>query len=72
HATARTAHGHTDRVDVVTGTWTTHPSPALDTLDAVDAVLIRPDGYVAWTSPGTTDDLTQALDRWFGTARRAL
>ncbi|MET9896562.1 hypothetical protein ABZZ47_41615, partial [Streptomyces sp. NPDC006465] len=34
------------------------------------AVLIRPDGYVAWTSPGTTDDLTQALDRWFTTEDR--
>ncbi|WP_374117665.1 aromatic-ring hydroxylase C-terminal domain-containing protein [Streptomyces sp. XM83C] len=34
-----------------------------------EQVLIRPDGYVAWTSPGTTDDLTQALERWFGTAR---
>ncbi|MER7779716.1 FAD-dependent monooxygenase [Streptomyces sp. NPDC096191] len=57
--TARTARDHTDHVDVVTGTWTTPPDPGLDT------VLIRPDGYVAWTSPGTTDDLTDALDRWF-------
>jgi 2-polyprenyl-6-methoxyphenol hydroxylase-like FAD-dependent oxidoreductase len=71
HTAAQTAHGHTDRVDVVTGTWTTEPgNPAHNTTpDAVDAVLVRPDGYVAWTSPGTTDDLTQALDRWFGTAR---
>ncbi|WP_067283693.1 FAD-dependent monooxygenase [Streptomyces jeddahensis] len=61
--TARAAQDHADRIDVVTGTWTTAPEPALD------AVLVRPDGYVAWTSPGTTDDLTQALDRWFGTAR---
>ncbi|MGW5201789.1 FAD-dependent monooxygenase [Streptomyces spiralis] len=71
---AQAAGGHTDRVDVVTATWTTRPStahsPAVDA--AVDAVLVRPDGYVAWTSPGTADDLTQALDRWFGTARRAL
>ncbi|MFJ8194850.1 FAD-dependent monooxygenase [Streptomyces sp. NPDC096094] len=58
--TAETARDHTDRVDVVTGTWTTPPDPALDT------VLVRPDGYVAWTSPGTTDDLTDALHRWFG------
>ncbi|MFD4263472.1 FAD-dependent monooxygenase [Streptomyces sp. NPDC058534] len=47
-------------VDVVTGTWTTPPHPGLD------AVLVRPDGYVAWTSPGTTDTLTDALGRWFG------
>ncbi|MER5470032.1 FAD-dependent monooxygenase [Streptomyces sp. NPDC002685] len=53
-----------DRVDTVTGTWTTTPEPALD------AVLIRPDGYIAWTSPGTTDDLTQALERWFTTQDR--
>ncbi|MFD9467556.1 hypothetical protein [Streptomyces sp. NPDC060027] len=31
---------------------------------------MRPDGYVAWTSPGTTDDLTQALERWFTTGPR--
>jgi hypothetical protein len=61
-ATTAAAHGHTDRVDAHTGTWTLPAAPA-------DAVLIRPDGYVAWTSPGTTDDLTQALERWFGTAR---
>jgi 2-polyprenyl-6-methoxyphenol hydroxylase-like FAD-dependent oxidoreductase len=58
--TADAVRGRTDRVDVVTGTWTTPPDPALDT------VLVRPDGYVAWTSPGTTDDLTGALHRWFG------
>ena len=35
------------------------------------ALLIRPDGYVAWTRPpagchAVTDDLEQALCRWFG------
>ena len=35
------------------------------------ALLIRPDGYVAWTrppagGPAVTDDLEQALCRWFG------
>ena len=30
-----------------------------------DAILIRPDGYVAWTGPGSTD-LTTALRHWFG------
>ncbi|MZE71103.1 monooxygenase, partial [Streptomyces sp. SID5789] len=58
--TAGTAREHTGHLDVVTATWTAPPDPALDT------VLIRPDGYVAWTSPGTTDDLTDALHRWFG------
>ncbi|MEV6619262.1 hypothetical protein AB0N31_36545, partial [Streptomyces sp. NPDC051051] len=26
----------------------------------------RPDGYVAWTSPGSDHDLTDTLTRWFG------
>ncbi|MEV8309197.1 FAD-dependent monooxygenase [Streptomyces flavidovirens] len=63
-ATGRAAQNHADRIDIITGTWTTDPDPALD------AVLIRPDGYIAWTSPGSTDDLTQALDRWFATSHR--
>ncbi|NBM14398.1 FAD-dependent monooxygenase [Streptomyces sp. GC420] len=62
-ATGHPARHHTDRIDVITATWTTGHDPALD------AVLVRPDGYVAWTSPGSTDDLTQALERWFGTGR---
>jgi hypothetical protein len=52
-----------DRIEVITGTW----APGLD--PALDAVLIRPDGYVAWTSPGSDGDLAGALGRWFGTAR---
>ncbi|MGW0121055.1 FAD-dependent monooxygenase [Streptomyces sp. NPDC003327] len=63
-ALARTAEGLDDRLDVVTGTWAEAPEPALD------AVLVRPDGYVAWTSPGTVDALTDALARWFGTAEQ--
>ncbi|WP_282695364.1 FAD-dependent monooxygenase [Streptomyces sp. CC208A] len=61
---ARLAEGLHDRLDLVTGTWTQTPQPALDT------VLVRPDGYVAWTSPGTVDELTDTLARWFGTAQR--
>ena len=61
-ATAAAADGHRDRVHVVTAAWSL-PGTALD------GVLVRPDGYVAWTSPGTTDDLAQALEHWFGTAR---
>jgi hypothetical protein len=39
--------------------------PVLGSVPAVDAVLVRPDGYVAWTSagPGT---LAAALWTWFG------
>ncbi|MFB6842345.1 FAD-dependent monooxygenase [Streptomyces sp. NPDC056361] len=59
------AAGLADRVDVVAGTWAAAPEAALD------AVLVRPDGYVAWTSPGSVDDLTEALARWFGTGERS-
>ncbi|MFZ3597775.1 FAD-dependent monooxygenase [Streptomyces sp. BH104] len=49
-------------LDHITATWHTPPHPA------PDALLVRPDGHIAWTSPGTTDDLDQAIERWFGTA----
>ncbi|MFE2358582.1 FAD-dependent monooxygenase [Streptomyces parvulus] len=51
-------------LDTVTATWTSTPG------EAADAVLVRPDGYVAWTAPGTADTLTDALARWFGGADR--
>ncbi|OKH96196.1 FAD-dependent monooxygenase [Streptomyces uncialis] len=60
---ARIADGWNDRVDVVTGDW----APGRGT--PPDAVLIRPDGYVAWTSTGGGNGLSDALGRWFGTAR---
>ncbi|MFF0566456.1 FAD-dependent monooxygenase [Streptomyces sp. NPDC004041] len=63
-AHARLAEGLDDRLDVVTGAWSQEGEPALDT------VLVRPDGYVAWTSPGTVDTLADTLTRWFGTAQR--
>jgi 3-(3-hydroxy-phenyl)propionate hydroxylase len=34
------------------------------------AVLIRPDGYVAWVGDGTQQGLTEALTRWFGAPNR--
>jgi hypothetical protein len=34
--------------------------------DDVDAVLVRPDGYVCWTVPG--EDVDRPLRAWFGTA----
>lgn len=61
----RLAQGWTDRIEVMTGTLV--PRPGL----ALDAVLIRPDGYIAWTDPGG-GDLAEALGRWFGTARATI
>jgi hypothetical protein len=34
------------------------------------AVLIRPDGYVAWIGDGTARGLTEALTTWFGPPTR--
>lgn len=56
-----------DRVQLVdaqyTGAW---ELPALGTVSAPAAVLIRPDGYVAWVGDGTQQGLTDALTSWFG------
>jgi 2-polyprenyl-6-methoxyphenol hydroxylase-like FAD-dependent oxidoreductase len=60
-AFAGLGHGWKDRVDIVTATCTAPPAVAL---------LIRPDGYVAWAaSPDTqgNEGLRQALTTWFGT-----
>ena len=47
-----------DRVDLVTAHAPTPPAEAL---------LIRPDGYVAWAlGPNGTNDLLDALTTWFG------
>lgn len=40
--------------------------PALAPIPAPKAVLIRPDGYVAWVDDGTPDGLATALTTWFG------
>jgi 2-polyprenyl-6-methoxyphenol hydroxylase-like FAD-dependent oxidoreductase len=40
--------------------------PALGAVGAPAAVLIRPDGYVAWVGDGTQRGLTDALTAWFG------
>jgi len=40
--------------------------PALGAVTAPTAVLIRPDGYVAWVGDGTYLGLPDALSTWFG------
>lgn len=56
-----------DRVRLVDagheGTW---ELPVIGTVSAPPAVLVRPDGHVAWTGALTDADLPQALIHWFG------
>ena len=40
--------------------------PVLGAVTAPTAVLIRPDGYVAWVGEGTDAGLSGALSKWFG------
>jgi 3-(3-hydroxy-phenyl)propionate hydroxylase len=40
--------------------------PVLGTVSAPAAVVIRPDGYVAWVGDGTDTGLRDALATWFG------
>ena len=62
----------TDQVRLVdcryVGAW---ELPVLGEIAAPDAVLIRPDGYVAWVGDGTQDGLAAALTRWFGSPAAA-
>ena len=56
-----------DRVSAIdaeyAGEW---ELPALGQVAAPAAVLIRPDGYVAWVGDGTDTGLRDALTTWFG------
>jgi 2-polyprenyl-6-methoxyphenol hydroxylase-like FAD-dependent oxidoreductase len=45
------------------GTW---QLPVLGAVAAPAAVLIRPDGYVAWVGDGSDGGLREALTTWFG------
>jgi 2-polyprenyl-6-methoxyphenol hydroxylase-like FAD-dependent oxidoreductase len=63
---ARAASGWSDRVSVIPARAATQPAPAT-------AMLIRPDGYVAWAAgpdaSDPADGLHEALRAWFGTPR---
>ena len=43
--------------------------PVLGVVSAPTAVLIRPDGHVAWVGEGTDSGLREALTTWFGAPR---
>jgi 2-polyprenyl-6-methoxyphenol hydroxylase-like FAD-dependent oxidoreductase len=56
-----------DRVQVIDATYAgTWELPVLGQVAAPAAVLIRPDGYVAWVGDGTATGLRDALTTWFG------
>jgi 3-(3-hydroxy-phenyl)propionate hydroxylase len=38
-------------------------------VSAPTAVLVRPDGYVAWIGESGDEGLVNALETWFGPAR---
>ena len=61
-----------DRVRLIdaqyTGAW---ELPALGAVSAPAAVLIRPDGYVAWVGDRAQPGLADALTTWFGPAAAA-
>ncbi|MGD1050437.1 MAG: FAD-dependent monooxygenase [Solirubrobacteraceae bacterium] len=59
--------GWADRVELIDaeydGPW---ELPVLGAVSAPSAVLIRPDGYVAWVADQTALGLADALTTWFG------
>jgi hypothetical protein len=60
-ANVRTIDAHCD------GGW---ELPVVGTVPAPTAVLIRPDGHVAWVGVGTDAGLRDALTTWFGSRPR--
>jgi 3-(3-hydroxy-phenyl)propionate hydroxylase len=56
-----------DRVRLVDATYNgSWELPVIGEVTAPAAVLVRPDGYVAWVGAGTADGLADALTTWFG------
>ena len=58
-----------DRVRLIHATYDgTWELPILGEVAAPAAVLIRPDGHVAWAGEPTDPELPRAMSRWFGAA----
>jgi 3-(3-hydroxy-phenyl)propionate hydroxylase len=56
-----------DRVQCIEATYAgTWELPAIGSVPAPNAVLIRPDGYVAWVGDLPQQGLADALTTWFG------
>jgi 2-polyprenyl-6-methoxyphenol hydroxylase-like FAD-dependent oxidoreductase len=61
-----------DRVQLIDGEYVgAWELPALGEVAAPTAVLVRPDGYVAWVGDRTHLGLTDALTTWFGPSETA-
>jgi 2-polyprenyl-6-methoxyphenol hydroxylase-like FAD-dependent oxidoreductase len=61
-----------DRVRLIDATYAgVWELPVLGAVDAPEAVLIRPDGYVAWAGDPTDVGLRDALTTWFGSPAAA-
>jgi 3-(3-hydroxy-phenyl)propionate hydroxylase len=65
--------GWSNRVQVLDarydGAW---DLPGVGTVEAPAAVLVRPDGYVAWAGDSGQEGLARALTTWFGPASPAI
>jgi 3-(3-hydroxy-phenyl)propionate hydroxylase len=56
-----------DRVPAVEATYEGEwELPAIGVVPSPTAVLVRPDGHVAWVGEGSGEGLVEALTRWFG------
>ncbi|MEA2318148.1 MAG: 3-(3-hydroxy-phenyl)propionate hydroxylase, partial [Solirubrobacteraceae bacterium] len=62
-----------DRIQLIdaehAGVW---ELPVLGAVTAPTAVVVRPDGYVAWVGEGSQVGLAEALTTWFGPPTGAL